>query len=221
MKNPDQNIKVAVDNCIFSIIDNELCVLVIQMKKKPFTGMWALPGGLVKEDESVDRAAGRILQEETNIKKVYLEQLYTFGEIIRDPIQRVVSVAYLALIHSGNQKLKTVERYSDVAWKKVSEINDLAYDHMKILKYALKRLAWKLEYTNLAWSLLPREFTLTDLQKLYEVVLRTKLDKRNFRKKILSLGLIQGTGKKALNGAHRPAELFSFKSQRPEIVEVL
>lgn len=216
-----QNIKLAVDNCIFSIIGDELHVLVIQMKKKPFDGMLAFPGGFVRDGESVERAASRILKEETNVERVYLEQLYTFGEIDRDPRTRVVSVAYMALTHSASHELKTVERYSDVRWVRVSDVKKMAYDHLKMLKYALQRLEWKIQYTNLAWSLLPREFTLTELQKLYEVVLRRGLDKRNFRKKVLSLGLIRGTGKKALSGAHRPAELFSFVSQKPEIVEVV
>ena len=217
----EQNIKLAVDNCIFTVKNGELCVLLIQMRKKPFTDIWALPGGLVGEREELDTAAKRILREETNVQNIYLEQLYTFGNLTRDPFGRVISVAYLALIPSEKIILKTLPKYADVRWWKFSELPRLAYDHNKIATYAKQRLEWKLEYTNAAWSLLPEHFTLTDLQKVYESVLGRKLDKRNFRKKILVLGLLEEAGGKIARGAYRPATSYRFKSKKIKIIDIL
>lgn len=216
-----QNIKVAVDNCIFTVRDGKLHLLLIAMKKKPYTGRWALPGGLVRESESLDAAAARVLREETAVTDVFLEQLFTFGDVRRDPLGRVVSVAYLALMPSGDVKLRTIKKYADVRWWPVTKLPPLAYDHDRIAQYARKRLAWKLEYTNVVWSLLPPTFTLALLQKVYEAVLGRTLDKRNFLKKILKLGLVAAVGIKAMRGAHRPAMLYRFKSRRPTIIEVL
>ncbi|MEK7211815.1 MAG: NUDIX domain-containing protein [Patescibacteria group bacterium] len=229
-----QNIKLAVDNCIFTVNNGELYILLIQMKKKPFTDVWALPGGLVRKREELDAAAKRILHEETNVQNIYLEQLYTFGKISRDPFGRVISVAYLALIPSEKIILKTLPKYADVRWWKFSapaerghgnaqrsELPRLAYDHNEIAVYAKQRLKWKLEYTNAAWSLLPERFTLTDLQKVYETILGRKMDKRNFRKKILSLGLLEEAGRKIARGAYRTATSYRFKSRKPKIVEIL
>lgn len=216
-----QSIGVAVDNCIFTIKNGELYILLIQMKKKPFAGVWALPGGLIREREELDAAAKRVLHEETNIQNIYLEQLYTFGDVIRDPAGRVVSVAYLALIPSEELHLKTISKYADVRWWRFSELPRLAYDHNEIAAYAKQRLEWKLEYTNAAWSLLPERFTLTDLQKVYEAILGRKIDKRNFRKKILSLGLLEGAGEKIARGAYRPATSYRFKSKKTRIIDIL
>lgn len=216
-----QNIKVAVDNCIFTIIDNELYVLLIQMKKAPYQSMWALPGGLVTHNENLDKAALRILKEETNVTDIYLEQLYTFGKTSRDPLGRVISVAYFALISSANQKLQTLPKYQSVQWWKYADLPTLAYDHNEIVKYAKQRLEWKIEYTNVIWSLLPEKFTLNQLQKAYESILGKDMDKRNFQKKIFALKLIQPLGQKSMMGAHRPAELYKFKSRKPKIVQIL
>lgn len=216
-----QNIKLAVDNCIFTVKNGELCVLLIQMKKKPFADIWALPGGLVGEREELDAAAKRILHEETNVQNIYLEQLYTFGNLTRDPFGRVISVAYLALIPSEKIILKTLPKYADVRWWKFSELPRLAYDHGEIAAYAKRRLEWKLEYTNAAWSLLPEHFTLTDLQKVYEAILGRRLDKRNFRKKILVIGLLEEAGEKIARGAYRPATSYRFKSKKIKIIDIL
>jgi len=216
-----QNIKLAIDNCIFTVKEDELYILLIQMKKQPYAGMWALPGGLVKENENLDKAAMRILKEETNVTDIYLEQLYTFGEVNRDPRGRVVSVAYFALIPDTNIKLKTLPKYADVKWHKFSSLPKLAYDHNEIAQYAKQRLEWKIEYTNVVWSLLPTKFTLSQLQKVYEAILGQELDKRNFRKKIFKLNIIQATGEKTIFGAHRPAMLYKFKSIKPQIVKIL
>ena len=216
-----QSIKVAVDNCIFTVIAGELNVLLIQMKKKPYAGAWALPGGLVRDRESIDSAAVRILQEETGVGNVFLEQLFTFGAPPRDPFGRVVSVAYLALIPAGGVKLRTIARYADVRWWPFRRLPKLAYDHGEIAEYAKRRLGWKVEYTNAAWSLLPPKFTLTELQTVYQAILGRELDKRNFRKKILTLDLIDAVGEHAMRGAHRPAMLYRFFSHAPKIVEIL
>src|SRR3989338_6189929 len=215
-----QNIKVAVDNCIFTIRHNALHMVLIQMKKKPFQNQWAVPGGLVKNGESLDHAAKRVLFEETGLCDVYLEQLYTFGDPKRDVLGHVISTAYFALIPSGDIKLKTHKKYLDVQWTPVKNIRKLAYDHNKIVEYAKKRLAWKIEYTNVVWSLLSPTFTLTELQGVYETVLERELDKRNFRKKVFSLQLIEKTGQSKMGGAHRPAMLYRFKSTKPMIVDM-
>ncbi len=214
-------VTVAVDNCIFTVMEDRLQVLLIQMKKKPFTGKWALPGGLIGNRESLDTAASRILNEQTGVSDVYLEQLFTFGRPERDPLRRVVSVAYFSLIHPSGLELQTTSKYAAVRWWRVTEAPRLAYDHKEILSYARQRLKWKVQYTNVIWSLLPRKFTLSELQKAYEAVLDRDLDKRNFRKKILSLGLIEPLGEKQAGGAHRPAMLYRFESRKPKIVEVL
>lgn len=222
IETPPQNIKIAVDNCIFTILENKLNLLLIKMKKKPYTGQWALPGGLIFNMETLDDAALRILSEQTGIKNVYLEQLYTFSKINRDPLGRVISSVYYSLIPSPLNDPILAEKYDDVKWFKIKDIpNPLAYDHNEISSYALKRLQDKLEYTNIVWSLLPEKFTLSELQSVYEAVLDKKIDKRNFRKKILSLNLINETGDKKMKGAHRPAMLYNFNSNNFQIVNIL
>lgn len=216
-----QNVKVAVDNAIFTVKEGKLHILLIQMKKKPFTGKWALPGGLIREAESLDQAARRVLKEETGVSDVYLEQLYTFGELGRDPFGRVVSVAYFALIPAAGVKLRTLAKYADVRWWDFKKLPPLAYDHNEIAEYGRKRLEWKLEYTNVAWSLLPSKFTFSELQKVYEAVFGRALDKRNFRKRIFAIDLITEVGERAMRAAHRPAMLYRFKTTRPQIVEIL
>jgi 8-oxo-dGTP diphosphatase len=216
-----QQVKVAVDNCIFTVWEDRLHLLLIQMTKVPYTGMWALPGGLIQDAESLDAAAVRILYEETGVADVYLEQLYTFGRPDRDPAGRVVSVAYFALIHAAGIVLRTQPKYADVRWWPCAILPPLAYDHDAVAAYARQRLEWKLAYTNVVWSLLPRRFALTELQKVYEAVLGRKLDKRNFRKKILALGLVEPVGKTAMRGAHRPAMLYRFTSREPKLIDMV
>lgn len=218
---PRQNVDVAVDNCIFTVHAGGLHVLLIQMKKAPFGGMWALPGGLIDEGERLDAAAARILKEQTGVSRVYLEQLYTFDGEERDPEGRVVSVAYFSLIPPEGLHLRTTPKYRGVRFWSCAELPPrLAYDHREILSYAQARLASKVQYTNVMGSLLPEKFTLSQLQRAYESVLDRALDKRNFRKKILSLGLVRASGEKATGGRHRPAMLYRFASHEPEIVEV-
>ena len=214
--------KVAIDLIIYTIKDNKLQVALVQMRKVPFGGMWAFPGGLVMRGESLEGAAKRELHEKTGLKNVYLEQLFSFGEPKRDPYSHVISVAYFALISSENVKLETAEdKYSAIEWFSIRHLPKLAYDHEKMAKYALKRLQWKLEYTNVVYSLMPRLFTLSELQRVYEIILGRELDKRNFRKKMMGLGLVRKTRKLKAGGVHRPAQLFEFKSRKPQIIEVL
>ena len=216
-----QNVKVAVDNCIFTVVDGRLQVLLIRMRKKPFEGMWALPGGLIDEGESLRDAAARILKEQTGVEGLYLEQLYTFDERTRDPEGRVVSVAYYSLVPPVGLALGTTPKYEAVRfWDCHERPRELAYDHEAILGYAQARLQAKVQYSNVMWSLLPSRFTLRELQIAYEGVLNRRLDKRNFRKKILSLGLLRASGQKSKGGRHRPAMLYQFSSQTPSAVEV-
>lgn len=218
----DQHVRVAVDNCIFTVVDGRLRVLLIQMTKPPFEGQWALPGGLIDDGEGLDEAAARILEEQTGVRRVYLEQLYTFDDHRRDPSGRVLSVAYYSLVPPLDYTLPTTAKYRAVRfWDVLRRPRPLAYDHDAILAYARQRLQWKVQYTNVMWSLLPASFTLSQLQNAYETVLDRTLDKRNFRKKILSLGLVSPSGEHAVHGRHRPAMLYRFDSNEPETVPVL
>lgn len=224
MTKPKQKYKFAViatDVVIFTIENNLLKALLIEMKKEPYTKHWALPGGLVRPAESLNKAAVRHLAQKAGVKDAYLEQLYTFGDINRDPFGRVVSVAYMALVASSGLKLKTTKEYIDVRWFPVNHLPSLAYDHKDIIAYAIARLKAKLEYTNIVYSLLPAEFTLGALQNIYEIIQGKKMDKRNFRKKILSLKLVRPLDRKERGRANRPPELYSFAKRSPQIVQIL
>ncbi len=216
-----QNIKIAADAVIFTVQNNDLKVLLIQMKRAPFTDKWAVPGGLIKQAETSKDATIRILNAQTGVKSAYLEQLQTFDDIKRDPLGRVISITYFALLPSGRYPLKTSEKYKDVRWVSIKKLPPLAYDHKTVIKLAHKRLKAKLGYTNIVWSLLPKEFTLTDLQATYETILGKKLDKRNFRRKLLSLDLIKPTGRKQTGQANRPAALYSFKSRSFKEIDIM
>jgi 8-oxo-dGTP diphosphatase len=212
---------IATDVVIFTVHKNHLKILLIKMKRKPYIGYWACPGGLVRPNESVNEAAKKHLFDKAGLEDVYLEQLYTFGEPDRDPFGRVVSVAYFALIPTSGIELKTTKEYADIAWFTVKSLPKLAYDHKQVIEIAEERLKNKLAYSNIIYSLLPEEFTLGELQGMYEIILGRKLDKRNFRKKIFSLGIIGSTGKKRIGEASRPAGLYKFVNRDPRIVEML
>jgi 8-oxo-dGTP diphosphatase len=206
---------------VFTVRDETLQVLLVQLTTPPYTGMWAFPGGLVLAGESTEAAATRFLFETTGVKDVYLEQLYTFSNPQRDPHGHVVSVAYFALVNRARLNLRVPGTCVNIDWSSVTHPPPLAYDHAEMLQYALQRLRWKLEYTNIVYSLLPRDFTLTELQRVYETILDRPLDKRNFRKKMMSLGMLQATPRMAKIGAHRPARLYRFRRRMPMIIEVL
>jgi 8-oxo-dGTP diphosphatase len=201
---------VTVDVVIFTLLKGTLHALLVKRKQWPFAGMWALPGGFVRIDESLEEAARRELREESGVDQVYLEQLYTFGDPGRDPRTRVITVAYYALVSADRQHLRADSDASEVGWFPADNPPPLAFDHRQILDYAVVRLRYKLEYTALAFELLPQEFTLTDLQEAYEHVLNEKLDKRNFRRKVLEAGILQDSGHYRV-GEHRPARLFHFR----------
>ncbi len=211
---------VTVDIVIFTVQNNDLKVLLVKRDIEPFKGMWAIPGGFVKIDESLEEAAKRELQEETGLKNVYLEQLYTFGDPQRDPRGRIITISYIALVNSENIKLKATTDVSEAQWFSVKKLPLVAFDHKKILEYALKRLRWKFEYTTIAFSLLPKEFTIGQIQKIYEIIFDKKFDKRNFAKKLLSLEILEE--EKIKRGvSHRPPMLYSLKKNIGEIVEIL
>jgi 8-oxo-dGTP diphosphatase len=207
---------VTVDCVVFGLDleAEDLKILLIQRSGRPFAGMWALPGGFVDMGETLEQAAKRELQEETGISRLYLEQLYTFGDPGRDPRDRVITVAYYALVKLTDHTIKADTDASDVAWFGVSDLPRLAFDHAKIVATALGRLKGKVRYQPIGFELLPAKFTLSQLQRLYEVVLERRLDKRNFRKKILGMGLLVETSEIQKDVAHRAARLYRFDEER-------
>lgn len=206
---------VAVDAVLFTVTQEQLKVLLIKLSTGPYSGHWALPGGLVQLEESLDEAAKRALFQKANIGDIHLEQLYTFGSLDRDIRGRVISVAYFSLVPNVRvYEVKTPPRYSEIAWCAVAKLPPMAFDHQQIISYAYQRLQSKLEYSNIVYSLLPKEFTLTQLQQVYEIILDRRVDKRNFRKKILSLGLIDETGHEVKGEPHRPAKLYQFLERK-------
>lgn len=210
-----QSVSATVDVVIFTIEDGELKVLLINRAGEPFRGLWALPGGFLLEGENTQSAAQRLLTDKAGVKDVYIEQLYTFDDLKRDPRGYVLSVSYFALVDRNKIDIQESEKTQKPAFYSVRKLPKLAFDHKEIIEYALKRLRYKLEYTNVVFSLLEKKFTFTQLQNAYEIILDKKLDKRNFRKKFLTLGLIK-TAKGKLEGARqRPAQLYSFMSGKP------
>jgi 8-oxo-dGTP diphosphatase len=209
---PPANFSVTVDVVIFTLLDDELKVLLIKRSRWPFDGMWAIPGGFVQPHESLEAAARRELEEETGARDVYLEQLYTFGEPDRDPRGRIVTVAYFALVAAKRLDLRTDSSYeaSEVAWWPAYNLPDLAFDHSRIMTYAIQRLRYKLEYSAVGFQLLPELFSLSELQSAYETILREPLDKRNFRRKVLAADILEETDR-FREGDHRPARLYRFK----------
>lgn len=205
---------VTTDIAIFTVENHTLKVLLIARKEAPFKGTWALPGGFVQIDESIDACAMRELKEETGIEDVYLEQLYTFGAPNRDPRERVISVAYYALSPSHTLSITAGSDAADADWFDLNALPDLAFDHLDILKIARERLTAKLEYSTVGLMFMEEEFTLSEIQRLYEVVSGQKRDKRNFRKWLLSLDVIEETGNKKAEGAHRPAKLYRTKNTK-------
>jgi 8-oxo-dGTP diphosphatase len=201
---------VTADVIIFTLNEGDLQVLLIQRGHPPFEDMWAIPGGFVRIDESIEGAAIRELEEETGVRDVYLEQLYTFGDPNRDPRGRVITVAYFALVPFDAVQPHAGYDASDARWWSVYDLPALAFDHADILSYALQRLRYKLEYTAVGFELLPATFTLSEIQSAYEIILGEGLDKRNFRRKILSADVIEETGEYR-TGEGRPAKLYRFR----------
>lgn len=209
---------VTTDIVIFTVEHATLKVLLIQRKGAPFKGCWALPGGYVRIDESVDGCALRELEEETGIRDVYLEQLYTFGDPRRDPRGRVISVAYFALTTGQNLELKAGTDAAALAWHDISSLPKLAFDHPSIIAKARERLTAKIEYSTLGLMFMPDAFSLSEVQALYEIVSGQERDKRNFRKWLLSLNVLEETGHMKTEGAHRPAKLYRLKNARDIVI---
>ena len=205
---------VAVDTLIFTIRKDKLMVLLIEIGSGPYKNKWALPGGLVQIDETLDETAKNVLKKKAGIKGIYMEQLYTFSDIDRDVRGRMISVAYFALVNSDKLNLKTMDYYSDIDWVEVNKLPSMAFDHKKIIEYGLDRLRSKIDYSNIVYGLLPKEFTLTQLQRIYEIVLNKSIDKRNFRKQILKFDLLEETGKEQSGVKNRPAKLYKFKRMK-------
>lgn len=206
---------VTTDIVIFTIENNELKVLLIKRVKEPFKNKLALPGGFILENEEPEKAALRVLKNKAGISDIYMEQLYTFPGSGRDPRGNIITIAYFALAPKDKIKLIRSEKTQNPTFHLIKKLPDLAFDHKNIIRYALKRLQSKLEYTNVVYSLLPKYFTFNELQNAYEIISPRKLDKRNFRKKFLQLGLIKPTNKIHKGTRQRPAQLFEFKSRKP------
>lgn len=206
--------QVTVDVVIFTIQSGTLKVLLVKRGAPPFLGQFAIPGGFVHEDEDLDQAALRELREETGVADVYLEQLFSFGEVGRDPRGRVVTVAYFALI-SGDRPLQAGTDAAEASWWAINQLPSLAFDHARILHYALERLRNKLEYTTVGFQLLPEKFSLTELQEVYEAILGKRLDKRNFRRKLSLLRILKALPEYR-RGGQRPAQLYRFIAARFE-----
>ena len=210
---------IATDTVLLSVERGGLKVLLMEVDRPPFyTQRWGVPGGLIHPKETADQAARRHLWEKAGAKFAYIEQLYTFSALDRDPRGRVVSVAYLAFTPTTDIAKR---QGSEVRWYSVEHLPKLAYDHREVIQTAIERLRSKLAYTNVAFGLLPEEFTLSELQRLYEVILGRRVDKRNFRKKLFQLKLVVGTKKKKRAGRSRPAELYRFVERKHKIVEIL
>jgi 8-oxo-dGTP diphosphatase len=204
---------VTTDVVLFTIRDEELQVLLIRRGAEPYKGQWALPGGFIDIDEDLEDCAKRELEEETGVTGVYLEQLYTFGTPHRDPRERVISVTYYALVPSDPLAIRAASDAEAVEWFPVKHLPQLAFDHKGIITMAHERLAAKLNYSTIALQFMPEKFTLTHLQSVYEVVLGERLDKRNFRKRVLAMDCIEGCGEQLRQGNYRPAKLYQAKSR--------
>jgi 8-oxo-dGTP diphosphatase len=209
-----------VDTVLFAIQDRRLKTYLVQLARGPNSGKWAFPGGLVRKGEMLDQAARRELSASTGLADAYLEQLFTFGDPSRDPDAHVVSVAYMALIPDAGRVTGPSLKYAAGGWFEMQALPPLAYDHTLMAEYALKRLKSKLEYSNIAFALLPPVFTFAELEELYSRILDRPIDRRNFRRRILAMGLLKAL-KETRRGPHRPAALYTFARQTLQMIEML
>ena len=207
-------IAISVDCVVFGFDEEDLKILLIERGEEPFDGFWALPGDLVKPDEDLDGAVNRVLLELTGLKDVYFDQVHSFGEVDRHPLGRVITVAYNTLIKISDYKLNPSSFAKEAKWISVSKAINLAFDHKNILNKCLETLRKSIRVKPVGFELLPSQFTLTQLQSLYEAILEVELDKRNFRKKILQMNFLKDTGEMQQNVSHRPAKLFEFDEVR-------
>ncbi len=209
----------SVDNIIFGFDGDVLKVLLIKRREEPFAGYWALPGDRVSIDENLDTAAIRVLEELTGVKDVYLDQVFTFGKVDRHPSGRVITIAYYSLVNIEKVDIEAASFAEKVEWKEVREIESLAFDHFEIMVTCLDRLKQDIKLRPIGFELLPEKFTLTELQKLYEAILEQDLDKRNFRKKIISMNILNTLHELQTGVSHRPAKLYSFDAVKYEEVK--
>ncbi|HHH39425.1 MAG TPA: NUDIX hydrolase [Sedimenticola sp.] len=209
---------VTTDVVLFTIREQRLQLLLVRRANDPWQGFWALPGGFLEIDEELEQCARRELEEETGLKATWLEQLYTFGSPARDPRERVISVTHLSLLPDGGERPRGGSDAADSRWFPADQLPPLAFDHDRIVELARHRLLAKLGYSTIALQLLPPRFTLSQLQQVYEILRNERLDKRNFRKWILSSGQIEETGEKQRNGNHRPAMV--YRARHPGRVEI-
>lgn len=215
-------IKVAVDAIVFGYSRTEgVSVLLIQRKYPPFKNSWAIPGGFVLTDESLEEAVRRELKEETGIEVNYLEQLYTFGQPKRDPRQRIISVSYFALVKSSLfQQLAASTDAENAQWFRIKELPPLAFDHKEILQVAIERVRTKIRYEPIGFELLDRKFPFSDLENLYVTLLDREIDRRNFSKKMLALGILDETNEFAKSeGKGRPSKMYQFNKKRYQQLE--
>lgn len=211
---PFFTLAASVDCVLFGFDQGKLKVLLIQRGTEPFKGMWALPGDLLRPDEDLDFAAKRILDSLTGLQNVYLEQVRTFGRVDRHPLGRVLTVAYFSLVKTDDYDARAASWANDAQWHHVKDLPELAFDHQEILDSCLNRLRKRVRARPVGFGLLPEKFTLSNLQDLYEAVLGEELDKRNFRKKILSMNLLIELTESQSGVAHRPAKLYKFDQSR-------
>jgi 8-oxo-dGTP diphosphatase len=209
-----QSIKLSVDAVVFGYEEGNISVLLIKRKYDPFKGQWAIPGGFVINNESLEEAVERELFEETGIKINYLEQLYTFGKPDRDPRGRVVSIAYFGLVRPDAFKLYASTDAEQAQWFNINDLPKLSFDHKEILKTAIERLQGKITYEPIGFELLDKKFPFSDLEKLYTTLLGREIDRRNFRKKIVGLNVLDELDEKVSKGSGRPANLFQFNQKR-------
>lgn len=210
----EQAIKLSVDAVVFGYEAGVISILLIKRKYQPFKGKWAIPGGFVLNTESLEEAVERELKEETGVKINYLEQLYTFGSPDRDPRGRVVSVAYFGLVRPNEFRIQASTDAEQAGWFNIDELPDLSFDHKEILKAAIERLQGKITYEPLGFELLDAKFPFSDLEKLYTTLLGRAVDRRNFRKKIIGLNVLDELDEKVSKGSGRPANLFQFNKKR-------
>ena len=218
-----QHPRVAADVAVFAFRDGGMNVLLVRRRYEPYESYWALPGGLITPDETLEEAAERELREETNVTDTYMEQLATFSELDRDPRGRVISCCYLALVDGRRVRLRPGSDAREAAWRPLEPLlreteqgTVLAFDHDRILAYARQRLAYKLEYQNVAWSLLPETFTLSELRRVYEAGIGRAFEPNNFRRIALGWGVLAESGERPTGG--RPAAIYRFADRRPLIL---
>ena len=197
---------VSVDIVAMAIKEEQVHVLLIRRRSPPYAGRWSLPGGFVHLNESLTKTVTRVLEDKAKLHRNYLEQLYTFGDPKRDPRERVISVAYMMVLPNAE------DRAGESQWYGVKSLPRLAFDHNKIVKVAQARLRAKLDYSSIGLRFLPSEFTLSQAQRVHEIVSDAPLEKRNFRKQLLAREIVKDTGKKTSGGAHRPAKLYSLST---------